>query len=453
MVPELEALIQTMLYLRGDGDGLPSMHHFGRDALRKFMYKCIFDSEDGNSKFSHEPGLIDVAGRRIARQNLHEEIVHFLEDQLDVMMASPHRGDENSGHEIHDSGTHNVNTEGHRNLYDLNRMGTGSISEADLDQSSIPSIANLNLGAPQRVGNVMHEVNSPLAWNASKPAENPYVRDQLHLQGNFPTGPSHGQGHSGPLSPYGQPAMNVQQQRYPSIQQHEPFRQFVGPPGVAAGSTYFPPMASSLAFYPGRQIMPQGSPITPYGPQYFANPGFGMPHGFGPMVPPHFMPNPQMALNALPPHLSSWGPQPVQGIQPNAPCWPQAPSRAHRPSSRSASPLTSGMQSRAGRHVVSHVPLLPYRPGSDDMYPHATAEGSSVQLQQLERHGGPNYDTASKPENIPFVESARQAKPAEWGVLKIGNVSGVMKLINVIAGRLFWLLSSHKQCRQLRQGV
>ena len=64
---------------------------------------------------------------------------------------------------------------------------------------------------------------------------------------------------------------------------------------------------------------------------------------------------------------------------------------------------------------------LPYRENSDDMYRQNT--GSSVEYQQLTRNGPPQYQDIVHAENIPFTEAARALKPAQWGVLKLGNVS------------------------------
>ena len=73
--------------------------------------------------------------------------------------------------------------------------------------------------------------------------------------------------------------------------------------------------------------------------------------------------------------------------------------------------------------VRPDIPVLPYRPGSDDMRPHATAGVHSVAYQNLTRRAIPAFDQARAPENLPFAETARDWKPPGWGVLKIGNVS------------------------------
>ena len=73
--------------------------------------------------------------------------------------------------------------------------------------------------------------------------------------------------------------------------------------------------------------------------------------------------------------------------------------------------------------VKPKIPVLPYRPGSDDMRPHATPGAPSVPYQELTRNAVPTFDEARAPENMPFAEVAKESKPPSWGVLKIGNVS------------------------------
>ncbi|KAI4176896.1 MAG: hypothetical protein LQ343_000753 [Gyalolechia ehrenbergii] len=457
LVPELEQMMSTMLYLRGDGDGLPSMHHFGRDALRQFIYKCVFDAEDGSSRLSRENpyGMIEVAGQRISRQGLHNEITHFLEDQLESMMVSPDHSDqsgirqpqqgsavEDFNHAIDNGGTQNFNTERRQGYSNQNGMRTFPTAGAPVDhdgeraQSPIDEFGNLNLGGPQRGNNAFSDSGLRPAWDPSMPGGVSNVPGQQQLQPNFGTIPGMGPGPQGSPSQYGQSSIGFPQPQHPyhpMLQQqfnqqqlNQQYGSFVPPQfmnaPLSAGPMYLPSQGPPLTFYPGRQVIPQGSPMMPYGPQLFANPGFGMQPLVGSMIQSHYLSNPQMALSALPPHMSAWVPQPFRGMQVSASQWAQPSDRNRNPRSRSGSPMLGGTQSRAGRNVVPHVSLLPYRPGSDDMYPHHNpTEGSSVRKQELER-SGPSYEYASKAENVPFVEAARQSKPAEWGVLKIGNI-------------------------------
>ena len=66
---------------------------------------------------------------------------------------------------------------------------------------------------------------------------------------------------------------------------------------------------------------------------------------------------------------------------------------------------------------------LPYRPGSDAMYPQPMVEGMSVRLQEMQRAGQPDVSTMMSQQFLPFAENARQTRPDEWGVMKLKNVS------------------------------
>ncbi|KAL8941368.1 MAG: hypothetical protein Q9211_001853 [Gyalolechia sp. 1 TL-2023] len=444
----LRAYVEMAAKGVGDGDGLPSMHHFGRDALRQFIYNCVFDAEDGSSRLSREnpQGVIEVAGQRVSRQTLHNEITHFLEDQLELMV-SPDHSDQNGirqpqqgstledfNHVSDNSGTPNFNTERRRDDSNQNGMRTFPTSGAPIRHDGEPGpspvdrFENLNLGDPQKGNNGFHDSGPRQTWDPMMAGRVPNVPNQQQLQPNFAAIAGMGPGPQGAPSQYGPPSTGFPQPQHPyhpMLQQqlNQQYGSFVPPQFMnAVGPMYLPSQGPPLTFYPGRQVVPHGSPMLPYGPQLFANPGFGMPPFVGSMIPPQYLPNPQMALSALPPHMSAWAPQPSRGMQVSSSQWVQPSERNRNPRSRSGSPMLGGTQSRAGRNIVSHVSLLPYRPGSDDMYPHHNpTEGSSVRKQELER-SGPSYEYASKAENIPFVEAARQSKPAEWGVLKIGNI-------------------------------
>ena len=72
--------------------------------------------------------------------------------------------------------------------------------------------------------------------------------------------------------------------------------------------------------------------------------------------------------------------------------------------------------------LIPVVPKLPYHPGSDSMS-FKPLVGASIKYQNLTRNGKPSYLFATNPANCPFGETAKESKPAPWGVLKIGNVS------------------------------
>lgn len=68
------------------------------------------------------------------------------------------------------------------------------------------------------------------------------------------------------------------------------------------------------------------------------------------------------------------------------------------------------------------VSALPYYPRSDITRPKLVG-GSPIKYHDLTRHGKPSYAIAVNKAICPIVESAKESKPALWGVLKIGNVS------------------------------
>lgn len=72
--------------------------------------------------------------------------------------------------------------------------------------------------------------------------------------------------------------------------------------------------------------------------------------------------------------------------------------------------------------ITPGVPSLPYYPGSDITKPKVMG-GSIINYHDLTRHGKPSYTIAVNKAICPFVESAKESKPAPWGVIKIGNVS------------------------------
>ena len=72
--------------------------------------------------------------------------------------------------------------------------------------------------------------------------------------------------------------------------------------------------------------------------------------------------------------------------------------------------------------VIPDLPLLPYRVGSDTMYPRATG-AASFRFQRLIQSHPPSHHDVTLEANLPFTANAKLSKPAEWGVMKIGNVS------------------------------
>ncbi len=68
------------------------------------------------------------------------------------------------------------------------------------------------------------------------------------------------------------------------------------------------------------------------------------------------------------------------------------------------------------------VPLLPYHPGSDVMYPY-TKESPSEALRVLTANGRPSIEKLSDMAIVPFAMCSRDMEGSGWGVVRIGNVS------------------------------
>ena len=221
--------------------------------------------------------------------------------------------------------------------------------------------------------------------------------------------------------------------------------------GVGVGQAGAPPFAhggplqNQFSGYPGHFLVGPGG--YPSQVQY--------PQAFGYHQPSYVAPQPMAYGNAWQqtygqptPAYPIYGQQPMMGRPEYAP--PPLPNNrayARPPATNRIAPLyaqTTAFQTPAaaqarqlpGTHQISEwqnrfgpqptvkpdLPSLPYRAGSDAMFPHAFG-GASVRFQNLTRDVPPSLDTVSAEENVPFVETARSTKPAEWGVLKIGNVS------------------------------
>ncbi|KAL8657301.1 MAG: hypothetical protein Q9226_002051 [Calogaya cf. arnoldii] len=413
-VPELERLMLTMLDLRGDDNFLLSIDRAGRDTVRRYMYEQIFDDGDGSSRLSRDnpKGLVDVGGELMTQEALHHQIICFLEDKLEEMTRSP-SPQANTPHMEFQSAQHHRPDPSFTEWQHLesdyaDRPPPANVPHSSQRQHSPPAHNFEALRIAQQQGGAQQ------AWQGSRLAEISNF-NQIHPREDFETRPNPSNGAQ--VLAYGQHPQGMVPQ-----QSGGPFsQQFVGPHGVFYGNPYAPPPVGPVGYYHGGQAVPQAGPMLPYGPQYLR-----MPQQGNPMNATQFMPNQQMVMN---PYQQPWAQGPAYMMQPPPSQWPPVPGylgSVYGSLNRAQSPLTrstdSPSQARAGRNVISEVALLPYRAGSDDMLPYGQ-QGGSVQFQELTRNGGPTYDQATRPEILPFVENARKAKPAEWGVLRIGNVS------------------------------
>ena len=87
-------------------------------------------------------------------------------------------------------------------------------------------------------------------------------------------------------------------------------------------------------------------------------------------------------------------------------------------------------KSSAQSHFPTPVPslhtslkALPYRSGSDDMFPNQRPGVASVRYQDLTREEPPRFAIAGDENYMPFIATTKLARPAKWGVLKVSNVS------------------------------
>ncbi|KAL8859868.1 MAG: hypothetical protein Q9178_003701 [Gyalolechia marmorata] len=437
-VRELDNLMATMLSLRGDGNVLLTFDRSGRDVVRRYMYEQIFDANDGSSLLSKEDlkGLIDVGGESMTREALHQQIMVFLEDKLEEMIRSPsplvsspqanfqgtpsHRPQTTPQHPAtgYAAGSTGCSNDVQLSGTERQHNGTGNISA---DPSSLPNVPHPSHGhgsppvhALEAFSSGQQQEASRQAWQGPGFAETSNLNSRGHNQEQ--PGITHSVGQGVQNFPYGPQSLSM-------VPQHTigPFaQQLVGHQGGFYNPSYIPPPIAPIGIYHQGQALPQAGPMAPYGSPYVRMPQHGVPMGTA-----HLMQNQQMSMSPFQPR---WAHGPSYMIPPAPSQWPPVPSyygSVYESMNRAQSPLVrnsnSPFQARTGRNVVPEVALLPYRPGSDDMFPYGQ-QGGSVQFQELTRNGGPTYDSAIRPEILPFAENARRSKPAEWGVLRIGNI-------------------------------
>lgn len=240
----------------------------------------------------------------------------------------------------------------------------------------------------------------------SPPQQQRFQPQPMHFYGNQQAYPPQLTNYMSP----GAPQLNQLQQAMAQGYQGIPPQQFT--PQQFAPQQFVPTFP--------HQRFPQGPSISQQYQPYNMPPDYG-PH----LVPSHLHPDPR--IQALPPHFWS---APSAGFHPAEVLTRTSgdPTRMERYGpdtqlvTRHGALLPNRPTSARQGAVVSTLPVLPYQPGTDTMYPRSIG-GASVRLQELTRNGQPAYETAMNSAYLPFVETAREARPAEWGVLHVGNVS------------------------------
>lgn len=279
---------------------------------------------------------------------------------------------------------------------------------------------------PNQLYHPIFDSNGQVQWQAYNPGT-------MLPPPMLPQQPPYQQNHQQLFPPQQQRFQPQPMHFYGNQQAHQPQLTNYMSPGAPQLNQFQQAMAQRYQGIPPQQFAPQQF-VPPFPHQRFPQgPNFPQqyqPHNMPPdygshLVPSHLHPDPRM--QALPPHFwtaPSAGFAPAEGPTRTSgdPTWMERYGPETQRVTRHGAQLPNRPTSARQGAVVSTLPVLPYQPGTDTMYPRSVG-GASVRLQELTRNGQPAYETAMHSAYLPFVETAREAKPAEWGVLHVGNVS------------------------------
>ena len=415
---------------------LPSGLQSRPDIIRSFFYERVFGpiGPPAPLSASEAQDMTEVGGRFISLGTLRKQIVRDIEDLVQYMLSPVGEGIRSDTSARTPTTTHELAFRDQLAALERRNSNRSQLQSLKDDSSTIDmpidQRRNANLlsttgdGAqrknnalfPRNVGQTRSQLHE--TTTASHPHNiGPQRASGLGQSGTIPSVPSQGVYADAGVGPAGAPAFAYggppQQQLggYPG-----PF--LVGPGGYPGQMQYPPVFGYQQPSYGVPQplaygnVWPQsyGQPTSAY-PMYAQQPLVGRPEYVPPALPnnrPYARPP---ATNRIAPlYAQSTAFQTPATAQPR-----QLPGAFHQ---------ISEWQNRfvPQPNVKPDLPSLPYRVGSDAMFPHAFG-GASVRFQNLTRDVPPSLQTVSAEENVPFVETARSTKPAEWGVLKIGNVS------------------------------
>ena len=422
--PELERLRECVQELEAGTGELPSGLQSRPDIIRSFFYERVFGPIGPPIPLSASEArsMTDVGGRLVSLGALREQILRDIEDLVKYILSpvgegirtinAPTFGDQLTAVESRTS-----------NRSQLTSLGGSSTIDMPIDQRRNADLLHITEdGAQQKAwANIVpnpEQTQSQLHETIA--ASNPHIRGPQGTVGFRHGGimssiPPHGlyaEAGAGPLgaSPFAYGGLPPHQFRGPS----GPF--LVGPGGYPHQIQYPQAFSYQQPSLAAPNFMPYGSIWQhmygqPTYPTYGQQSVIGRPEYVAP-------PLPSNRPYARPPATTRIAPLFAQSTAFNGPAAAQA-----RQLSGTLHHI-SEWQNRFGTQptVKPDLPSLPYRAGSDTMFPHAFG-GASVRFQNLTREIPPSLETVSAEENIPFIETARSTKPAEWGVLKIGNVS------------------------------
>ena len=434
--PELDRLRECVHELEAGSGQLPSGLQSRPDIIRSFFYERVFGPIGPPIPLSASEArsMTEVGGRLVSLGALRKQILRDIEDLVKYILSPVGEGIrfETQARTPSDTNALTFNDQltavesRTSNRSQLPSLGRSSTIDMPVDQRRTANMLHITEdGAQQKArAHIIRNAGpteSPL--HESIAASNPHNMVQQGTAGFGYGGIVSSIPPQGLYAGAGAGSVGAPPFAYGGL----PPQQFGGLPGpFLVGSGGYPhQMQYAQAFsyqqpsYVAPHLMPYGSiwqhtygqPAATY-PTYGQQSAMGRPEYVGP-------PLPSNRPYARPPATNRIAPLFAQSTAFHGPAAPQAgqiPGALHR---------ISEWQNRFGAQptVKPNLPSLPYRAGSDAMFPHAFG-GASVRFQNLTREIPPSLETVSAEENIPFVETARSTKPAEWGVLKIGNVSG-----------------------------
>ena len=415
---------------------MPSGLQYRPDIIRSFFYERVFGPIGPPIPLSASEArsMTEVGGRLVSLGDLREQILRDIEDLVKYILSPIGEGIR-SETKARTPTTTNALTFGDQltavegrasNRSQLPSLGVSSTIDTPIDQRRNANILHITEDGAQRKAQanvVRNAVQTQSQLHEAIAASNPHIMGQ---QGPI------GLGHGGIMSsifpeglyaeagagPVGAPSF-----AYGGPPPHQ-FGGFSGPflvgPGGYPHQMQLPQTFSyQQASYAAPHLMPYGSFWQhPYGQPNATYSTYGQQSVMG---------RPEYVAPPLPSNRPYARPPATNRI---APLFAQS-TASHDPAAAQARQLPGALhqisewQNRYGTQttVKPDLPSLPYRAGSDAMFPHAFG-GASVRFQNLTREVPPSLEIVSAQANIPFVETARSTKPAEWGVLKIGNVSG-----------------------------
>lgn len=432
--PELDKLRECVHELEAGSGDLPSGLQSRPDIIRGFFYERVFGPIGPPIPLSasEAQNMTEVGGRFISLGALREQIVRDIEDLVQFMLSPVGEGIRS------DTSARTPTTTNALAFSDQLAAVESRNSDRSQLQSSVEVSSTIDMPIDQRRNaNLLFTAGDGAQRKAQAhiPRNAAQTHSQLHETITASNPHSMGQqgttgfgqgGHMPSFLPQGgyAEAGLVQAGAPPFAYGEPPQHQFggyqgpflVGPGGYPSQMQYPQAFGYQQPSYVAPQPMAYGNvwqqtygQPTPAYPMYGQQPVMGRPE----YVPP---PLPNNRTYARPPATNRIAPLYAQRTTFQTP----AAQARQLPETLQI----SEWQNRFGPQpiVKPDLPSLPYRAGSDAMFPHAFG-GASVRFQNLTRDVPPSIETVSAEENVPFFETAKSTRPAEWGVLKIGNVS------------------------------